>query len=143
MKNERSDILKFSFHSSIIMFWLMKSFPTILNYDASGLVQKVGSVLLLPFFPFCVLESELISSKSLFFTILFRASISVKTASNSTKQLYWLFTKEIIALTTLLTSLLQLMFYFRPTVIIRFWCFYLQSFPEKNTFISLSNIASP
>ena len=57
---------------------------------------------MVPFFPFCVLESELIGSNSLFFTNLFRANITVKTLRNLTKQLYWLFTKEIIALTNLL-----------------------------------------
>ena len=99
---------------------------TILNYDVSGLTQERGGERLLLFFPFCVLKSELISSKGLFFTNLFRASITDKTPSNSTKQLYWLFTEVISVLTTFLTSLSRLMFCSRPTFIITFWCFYLQ-----------------
>ena len=78
----------------------------------------------------------LISSNNLFFTNLFRASITVKTPSSSIKQQYWLFTKKIIALTTLLTSTSQLMFYSKPTVFIHssiftFSCFIL---PKKNHF---------
>ena len=81
MKNERSDILKFSFHSSGIM---LKSFH---NFELRGGER------LFPLFQFCVLEPELISSNSLFFTNLFCSSITVKapsnsTNSNSTKQLY-------------------------------------------------------
>ena len=51
------------------------------------------------------------------FTNLFRANITVRTRSNLTKKLYWLFTKEIIALTSDPTSLSRLAFYPRPTVI--------------------------
>ena len=52
-----------------------------------GLTQKRGGEHLLSFIPFCILESELISSNSLFFTNLFRANINVTTRSNSTKKL--------------------------------------------------------
>ena len=81
------------------------------------LTLKRGRERLLPFFPFCILDSELISINSLFFTNLFCANITVKTRSNSTKKLHWLFTKEIIALITSPTSLSQLVFHPRPTVI--------------------------
>ena len=99
-----------------------------------------GGEPLLPFFPFCILESELISSNSVFLTNLFRANIAVKTLCNSTKKLYWLFTKEVIALTTSPTCLSRRIFYPRPTVI-----YVLVFFPSfvsfyKKTFISLSNI---
>ena len=107
-----------------------------------GLTQKRGGKHLLSFFPFYILESELISSNSLFFTKLFRANITVRTRSNSTIKLHWLFTKEIIALTTSPTSLWRLIFYSRPTEI------YVLVFPPsvvlfyKKTSIS-SNITKP
>ena len=108
-----------------------------------GLTQKRGSEHLLPFFPYCILESELISSKSLFFTNLFLANITVWARSNSTKRLSWLFTKEIVALTTSPTSLSRLMFYPKPTVI--YVLMFLPSVVSfyKKTFISLSNITKP
>ena len=92
-----------------IMFPFMKSFH---HFKLRcGLTQKRGSERLLLFFPFWILESERKSSNSLFFTYLFRANITVQTRRNSTKKLYWLFTKEIIALTTSRTSLSRLTFY--------------------------------
>ena len=105
-----------------------------------GFTQNRGGKHLLSFFPFCILESGLISSNSFFFTNLFRANISVRTRSNSTKKLYWLFTKEIIALITSQTSLSQILFYPRPTVI-----YVLVFLPSVVSFynkisISLSNI---
>ena len=60
-----------------------------------GLTQKRGGEQLLSFFPLYILKSEFISSNNL---NLFPANITDRTASNSTKKLYWLFTKEIIAL---------------------------------------------
>ena len=66
---------------------LMKSFHHFkLRYQWSC-PDVWGGELLLPFFPFCVLESELINSKNLFFTNLFCTNITVKTPSNSTKQI--------------------------------------------------------
>ena len=108
-----------------------------------GLIQKRGGKHLLSFLPFCILESELITSNSLFFTNLFRANITVRTSSNSTKKLYWLFTKEIIALITSQTSLSQILFYPRPTVI--YVLVFLPSVVSfyKKTSISLSNITKP
>ena len=108
-----------------------------------GFTQKPGGEHLLSLFPFCMLESELISSNSLFFTNLFRTNITLTTRSNSTKKLYWLFTKEIIALATLPTSLSRIIFYLRPTVI-----YVLVFLPSvvlfyKKTCISLSNITRP
>ena len=108
-----------------------------------GLIQKQSSERLLLFFPFWILESELKSSNSLFLTNLFRTNITDKTRRNSTKKLYWLFTKEIIALTTLPTSLLQLIFYPRPTAI-----YVLVPLPSvvsshERTSISLWNITKP
>ena len=82
-----------------------------------GLTQKRNGKPLLPFFPFYILESELISSNSLFFTNLFCTNITAETRSNSAKQLYRLFTKEIIALTTSPTFLSRLTLHPRPTVI--------------------------
>ena len=79
-----------------------------------GLTQKQGSEHLLSFFPFYILESELVSSNSF---NLFRANITVRTRSKSTKKLYSWFTKEIIALTTSPTLLSRLVFYSRPIVI--------------------------
>ena len=94
------------------MFPFMKSFH---HFKLRcGLTQKRGGEHLLSFFPFCILNSELISSNSL---NLFRTNITVRTRSNLTKKLYWLFTKEIIALTSDPTSLSRLAFYPRPTVI--------------------------
>ena len=60
-----------------------------------GLTQKRGGEQLLSFFPLYILKSEFISSNNI---NLFPANITVRTASNSIKKLYWLFTKEIIAL---------------------------------------------
>ena len=63
--------------------------------------------------------------------------------SNSTKQLCWLFTKEIIALTNLPTFLSRLIFYPRPTVI--YVLLFLPSpvlFCQK-PFISLTKITKP
>ena len=51
------------------------------------------------------------------FGVLFRENITTKTPSNSTKKLYWLFTKGIIALTTSPTSLSWPISYHRATVI--------------------------
>ena len=82
-----------------------------------GLSQKRDGERLLPFFTFCILESELISTNSLFFTNLFSVNITVKIRSNSTKKLYRLFTKEITELTISPPSLSRLNFYPRPTVI--------------------------
>ena len=113
------------------MFPFMKSFHHFKLWR--GLTQKRGSERPLLFFPFWILESELKSSNSLFFTNLFRANIIAKTRPNSTKKLYWLFTKEIIALTTSPTSSSWLIFYPRPTAI------YASS--HKRTFISLWNMA--
>ena len=101
------------------MFWHSKVFfPFIKSFHhfklRCGLTQKWGGERLLSFFPFCILESELKSSNIL---NLFRANVAVRAHSNSTKKLYWLFTKEIIALTTSPTSLSRLIFYPRPTVI--------------------------
>ena len=79
-----------------------------------GFTQKRGGEHLLSFFRFCIFESELISSNSL---NLFRTNITVRTRSNSTKKLYWLFPKEITTLTSYPTSLSRLIFYIRPTVI--------------------------
>ena len=79
-----------------------------------GLTQKRGGAHLLSFFLFYILKSELIISNSL---NLFCANIIVRTRSNSTKKLYWLFTKEIFALTTSPASLSRLIFYPRPSVI--------------------------
>ena len=94
------------------MFPFMKSFHHFkLRCD---LTQKRGGEHLLSFFRFCIFESELISSNSL---NLFRTSITVRTHSNSTKKLYWLFSKEITTLTSYPTSLSRLIFYIRPTVI--------------------------
>ena len=105
-----------------------------------GLNQKRGGEHLLSFFPFHILESELISSNGL---NLFRANITVRTRSNSTKKLYWLFTKEIIALTTSPTSLSRLIFYPRPTLIyVLVFLRQVVSFYKK-TSISLSNITKP
>ena len=105
-----------------------------------GLTQKRGGEHLLSFFPFCILNSELISSNSL---NLFRTNITVRTRSNSTKKLYWLFSKEITALTSYPTSLSRLIFYPRPTVI--YVLVFLTSVVSfyKKTSISLSSIAEP
>ena len=132
---------KFSFHSSRIMFPFMKSFH---HFKLRcGLTQKRGSEHLLSFFPFCILESELMSSNSLFFTNLSRANITIRTSSNSTKQLYWLFAKEIIGLTTSPTSLSRLIFYPRPAVsYIMVFLLLVVSFYKK-TSISSSNITKP
>ena len=129
---------KLFFRFSRIMFPFMKSFHHFKLRCA--LTQKRGGEYLLSFFPFCVLESELISSNSL---NLFHANIIVRTRSNSTKKLYWLFTKEIIALTTYPTSLSRLIFYPRPTVI--YFLVFLPSIVSfyKKTSISLSNMTKP
>ena len=142
LKSERCDILKFFFsRSSGIMFPFMKSF----NHFKlrCGLTQKRCGELLLLYFAFFILESELISSNCLFLTNLFRANITVRTRSNSTRKLYWLFTKEIIALTTWPTSLSWLIFYPWSTVI--YVLVFLPSVVSfyKKTSISLSSIAEP
>ena len=120
------------------MFPFMKSFHHFkLRY---GLTQKRGGEHLLSFFRFCIFESELISSNSL---NLFRTNITVRTRSNSTKKLYWLFSKEITALTTYPTSLSRLIFYPRPTVIyVLVFLTSVVSFYKKSS-ISLSSIAEP
>ena len=140
MWNERCDILNFSFHSSGTMNPFKKSFYHFKLQ--SGLTQKWGGWHLLPFFPFSILESELISSNSLFFTKLFRANVTARTCSNSTMKLHWLFTKEMIARTTSPTSLWPLIFYSRPTVI--YLLVFLPSVVSfyKKTSIS-SNITKP
>ena len=120
------------------MFPFMKSFH---HFKLRcGLTQKRGGEHLLSFFRFCIFESELISSNSL---NLFRTNITVRTRSNSTKKLYWLFSKEITALTSYPTSLSRLIFYPRPTVI--YVLVFLTSVVSfyKKTSISLSSIAEP
>ena len=119
------------------MFSFMKSFY---HFKLRcGLTQKRGGEHLLSFFPFCILKSELISSNS--FT-LFRPNITVRTRSNSTKKLYCLFTKEIIALTTYPAFLSRLIIYPRTTVI-----YVLVFLPSVALFhkssISLSNMTKP
>ena len=72
-----------------------------------------------------------------------RVSVDWRWPSNWTKQLNWLFTKEIIALTTSPTFLSRLTFYRRPTVI--YVLLFLPSavlFYQK-TFIFLSSIIKP
>ena len=135
------DILKFSSHSSGTMFRFMKSFHHLKL--RCGLTHKLGGEHLLSFFPFYILESELISTNSL---NLFRTNITVRTRSNSTKKLYWLCTKEIITLTTYPTSLSRPMFYLRPTVIyvlvfFTFSCFRFHFFIEHYQTFILKNIS--
>ena len=105
-----------------------------------GITQEKGGEHLLFFFPFYILESELISSNSF---NLFLANITVRTRSNSTKKIYWLFTKEIITLATSATSSSWFIFYHSPTVIY-ILVILLQLFRFiKETSISLSNITKP
>ena len=117
------------------MFPFMKSFH---HFKLRcGLTQKRGGEHLLSFFPFCILNSELISSNSL---SLFRTNITVRTRSNSTKKLYWLFIDNCALLTTWPSSLSRLIFYRRPTVI--YVLVFLPSVVSfyKKTSVSLSNI---
>ena len=60
--------------------------------------------------PFLDLESELISSNSLFFTNLSRANITVETHSNSTRKLYWLLLLKRL-LHTIITTLPMVIFF--------------------------------
>ena len=66
-----------------------------------------------------------------------------RSPSNSTEQLYWLFTKKVISLTTSPTSLSRLIFYPGPIVI--YATVFLLSVVSlyKKIFISLSNVTKP
>ena len=83
-------------------------------------------------------ESGLISSNS---HNLFRANITFRTRSNSTKKLQWLFKRDYCANYFTYFFIAQLIFYPKPTVIYVL-VFLPVSFYEK-TFISLSNITKP
>ena len=92
-----------TFHTKYKMNVLKVFFPFFRNHVSiheifyhlklrCSVTQKRGGERLLPFFPFCILESELRSSNNLFFTLFFtlffRVNNTVKTPSNSAKKLY-------------------------------------------------------
>ena len=68
------DQQKFSFHSSGIMSSFRKSF----HHFKCGLTQKRGDEHFFPFFPFCVLASEFVSSTNIFWAISFEQALLLK-----------------------------------------------------------------
>ena len=125
------------------MLWHSKVFfPFIISFHhfklRCGLTQKRGGEHLLFFFPFYILESGLISSNS---HNLFRANITFKTRSNSTKKLHWLFKRDYCANYFTYFFIAQLIFYPKPTVI--YVLVFLPVLFYEKTLISLSNITKP